>query len=234
MVAIPAVGLYFLEPDLPYWVIASFLVVLGFGFILGNSPRLILLTFSLPLDLIATVQSIGSAIAHLGGALAYSFMLTLLEGFGRQAYVKLLKTTGLSSEEITNRILSLATANEEISLVIPPKVQTEILQDVDYFLKRAYLMGLSQTMLVIAGVCVLSAIVVYVGLRNQKNEIWRRICLRQRRKQAILADPFLERGQAGTVFRKHNQTGCSIGIGLALTVSVLLISRTLDLESEER
>jgi DHA2 family methylenomycin A resistance protein-like MFS transporter len=168
VVAIPAIGLYFLEPDLSPWVIALFLIVLGFGFILGNSPRLMLLTSSVPLDLVATVQAIGSATSQLGGALAYSFMLTLLEGFGRQAYTILLSTIGLSSEEITNRIMSLANASEEISLVFPPKTQTEILHKADYFLKKAYLMGLSQTMLVLAGVCVFSAMVVYVGLRNQK------------------------------------------------------------------
>jgi hypothetical protein len=83
VIALPALGLYFLDTDFPYWVIALQLFVLGFGYILGNSPYLVLLSSSAPLDLVATVQAIGSATSRLGGALAYSFMLTLLSTQGR-------------------------------------------------------------------------------------------------------------------------------------------------------
>ena len=168
VVALPAIGLSFLSPDVPYWVIALHLFVLGFGFILGNSPYLMLLTSSVPLDLIATVQSIGSAANQLGAALAHSFILTLLLGFGQRAYVELLEKIGLSPEEITERILALATASEDISLVIPPETQAEIVQSSNYFLRKAYVTGLSQAMLTLAGVCVFSAILVYVGLRSKK------------------------------------------------------------------
>jgi DHA2 family methylenomycin A resistance protein-like MFS transporter len=63
VVAIPAIGLYVLDPGLSSWVIIPFLILLGFGFILGNAPRLVLLSTSVPINLSATIQSIGSATA---------------------------------------------------------------------------------------------------------------------------------------------------------------------------
>jgi membrane-associated HD superfamily phosphohydrolase len=64
VLAIPPLGLSILDVNLSYWVIMPFFILLGFGFILGNTPRLVLLFKAVPEDLVATVQSIGSATAQ--------------------------------------------------------------------------------------------------------------------------------------------------------------------------
>ena len=171
VVALPALGLYFLDTNLPYWVIALYLFVLGFGYILGNSPYLVLLSSSVPLDLVATVQAIGSSTSRLGAALAYSFILTLIEGFGVNAYTNMLEKTGLSAAEVTERMMHFISASEELALAMPEKTQKEILYGLDYFFKKAYIMGISQAMLTLAGICVFSAVLVYFGLKIKKKAI---------------------------------------------------------------
>ena len=171
VVTLPALGLYFLDTDMPYWVIALHLFVLGFGYILGNSPYLVLLSSSVPLDLVATVQAIGSSTSRLGAALAYSFMLTLMEGFGAKAYIDLLGQTGLTPEEAAKKMETLLEVSERIFAAMPETTQKEILYELDYFFKKAYIMGASWAMLTLAGICVISAVLVYVGLKVKKKEI---------------------------------------------------------------
>jgi len=168
VMGIPALILSFLTPDISYWVLLICLLLLGFGFILGNSPRLLLLSSSVPRSLAATVQSIGCATAHLGSALAYSFMITLLEGFGMRAYVQTLESFGLSDLQISIRLTTLARASEEISIVALTEEKTQLLKMVDYWIVQAYITGLSRALLVLSLVCMFSAAIIYVGLHNEK------------------------------------------------------------------
>lgn len=168
LMGIPALVLSLLRPGVTYWLLLVCLLLLGFGFILGNSPRLLLLSTSVPRSLSATVQSIGSATAHLGSALAYYFMITLLEGFGMRAYVQTLESFGFSDLQISIRLTTLARASEEISIIAPAEEQAQILQQIDYWIVQAYITGLSRAMLVLSVVCLFSAAIVYLGLRNYK------------------------------------------------------------------
>ena len=168
VLALPALGLSILKTDLSYWFIMPFLILLGFGFIFGNTPRLVLLFRSVPEDLVATVQSIGSATAQMGSALAYTFMMTLLERYTKNAYVKMLGSSGLSNESIAERITQLVTASESLPLTISQHQRVQLIQNVEPLLKNAYVTGISQSMLVLAGVCVISAAVVHFGLSDNK------------------------------------------------------------------
>jgi MFS family permease len=168
VVALPAFILSLLQPEMSYWALLPCLILLGFGFILANSPRVLLLAASVPQNLAATVQSIGDATAHMGSALAYSFMITLIEGFGMQAYVRTLETFGLTENQIAIRLTTLARASEEISIVAPSEEQTQFLQQIDFWIVQAYTVGLSRAMLILGIVCLFSAVVVYVGLRSFK------------------------------------------------------------------
>jgi MFS family permease len=169
LMGIPALVLSLLQPDMSYWVLLPCLILLGFGFILANSPRLLLLAASVPRNLAATVQSIGDATAHIGSALAYSFMMTLLEGFGMRAYVQTLESYGFTEQQIAIRLSTLARASEEISVVVPAEEQAQFLQRIDFLIVQSYTTGLSRAMLVLAIVCLFSAAVVYIALRKTKN-----------------------------------------------------------------
>lgn len=168
VVAVPALVLSLLDRNVSYWILLPGMLLLGFGFILCNSPRLLLLSASAPKNLAATVQSIGGATANLGGALAYSFMMTLVVGFGLNAYVQTLESYGLSQAFITSRLFRLAEFGEQISVVVPAEDQTASLLEIDYWLGQAYITGLSRAMLVLGIVCLFSAAVIYIGLRDSK------------------------------------------------------------------
>jgi len=166
VIAVTAVMLSLLNPNISYWILVPSLMLLGFGYILGNSPRLLLLSSSVPLNLSATVQAIGSATAQLGGALAYSFMLTLVHGFGMQTVTNELRTIGLSKSQISSQLLLLVEASEEISALFPTATMPDLTRPVDLFLQQIYVVGLARAMLALAGVCLFSAIIVYLGLRK--------------------------------------------------------------------
>lgn len=168
VLSLPAFILSILQPNVPYLVLLISLLLLGFAFILANSPRLLLLHASVTDDLAATVQSIGSATAHLGSALAYSFMMTLIEGFGTRAYAQTLAEFGLDERQVAMRLSNLAYASEELSILASKPEQLEALQRVDYLIRQAYSTGLSYAMLVLAAVCLLSAAVIYISLRRNK------------------------------------------------------------------
>lgn len=157
-----------LQPDITYWVLLPCLLLLGFGYILANSPRLLLVSASMPRNLAATVQSIASASSHLGSALAYSLMMTLIEGFGMNAYVQTLEALGLTEFQISIRLTRLSRATEEFSILLPPEEQAALLKQIDYWIIQAYTTGLSRALLVLALVCLISAGIVYAGLRKSK------------------------------------------------------------------
>ena len=170
VVGIPAIILSLVQPDFSYLLLLPSLLLLGFGFILANSPRLLLLSSSVPRNLAATVQSIGDATAHMGSALAYSFMITLIEGFGMRAYVQTLESFGLTEQQIAIRLTTLARASEDISILLPAEEETAFLQQIDFWIVQSYTVGLSRAMLVLGIVCLFSAAVVYIGLRASDRE----------------------------------------------------------------
>ena len=168
LVGISALVLSLLEREISLWILLPVLLLVGFGFILSNSARLLLLASSVPSNLAATVQSIGGATANLGGALAYSFMMTLVIGFGVRAYVQTLEEFGLSQAFITSRLFRLAEFGEQISVLSTADENIDLLREIDYWLVQAYITGLSRAMLVLGIVCLFSAAIVYVGLHDSK------------------------------------------------------------------
>lgn len=166
LLAVPALAFSLLDTPISHWILLSGLLLVGFGFILCNSQRLLLLASSVPRNMAATVQSIGGATANLGGALAYSFMMTLVAGFGVRAYVQRLEEFGLSPAQITSRLFRLAEFGEQISVLSTSDEQIDLLREIDFWLVQAYVTGLSQAMLVLGIVCLFSAAIVYIGLKG--------------------------------------------------------------------
>ena len=165
LVAAAAGGFAWLQPDVPYWAVAPLLTLLGFGFIAGNSPYLLLLSSSVPLNLSATVQAIGRTTSQLGGALAYTFMLALISGFGGRAYVEQVKSIGVSQAEAAEQVSSLAAAAGDASWVLATDAEIRALDLMAPGFKLAYTTGLSRAMLILALMCVFGAALVRFGLK---------------------------------------------------------------------
>lgn len=170
IVAASAAGFAFLQPDIEYWVLALLLALLGLGFVVGNSPYLLLLSASVPRDLAATVQAIGRSTAQLGGALAYALMLVLIAGFSQRAFVRTAESAGLSQAAIQQQLSSLASVAGDTSLALVPEAELKALELIAPGFQRAYTVGLSGAMLVLAGMCVFGAAIVRVGLQTPQEE----------------------------------------------------------------
>ncbi len=161
-----ALGLSLLQPGIPYEGLAVLLGLVGLGFIVGNTPRLLLLSRAVPLDLLATVQSIGDATAQAGAALSYSLMVSLIETFSQSSYTRQLRAAGLSLLEIGQRLDALASAQRAASTILAPEGQLAALEQVAPGYRVAYTVGLSRSFLVLAAVCLVCAAVVWLGLRE--------------------------------------------------------------------
>jgi MFS family permease len=170
LVAVSAAGFGFLQPDISYWVLAPLLALLGLGFIIGNAPYLLLLSSSVPHDLAATVQAVGRTTAQLGGALAYALMLNLIADFGTQAFVRSAEAAGVTPAGIEQQLSSLAAIAGDISLVLGPEVERQVLEWIAPGVDLAYTVGLSRAMWVLAGLCVFGAALVWVGLPGKQTE----------------------------------------------------------------
>jgi MFS family permease len=170
IVAASAAGFAFLQPDIQYWVLAVLLALLGLGFVVGNAPYLLLLSASVPRDLAGTVQAIGRSTAQLGGALAYALMLALIVGFSERAFVRTAESAALSQAAIQQQLSSLASAAGDTSLALAPETEIRALELIVPGFQRAYTVGLSGAMLVLAGMCVFGAAIVRVGLRKGQDE----------------------------------------------------------------
>jgi MFS family permease len=171
LVAASAVGFGFLQPDVSYWALAPLLALLGLGFIIGNAPYLLLLSSSVPRDLTATVQAVGRTSAQLGGALAYAFMLTLIAGFGRQAFVRSAQAAGVTPAGIEQQLSSLAAIAGDTSLVLGPEVELQVLEWIAPGVNLAYTVGLSRAMWVLGGLCMFGAALVWVMLPGKRGKL---------------------------------------------------------------
>ena len=168
LVAASAVGFGFLQPDIPYWALAPLLALLGLGFIMGNAPYLLLLSSSVPRDLAATVQSVGRASSQLGGALAYALMLTLIAGFGTQAFVRSAEAIGVSEAGIQRELWSVTAAAGDTSLLLSQEAELQVLEGIAPGIEAAYTTGLARAMWVLAGLCIFCAALVWVGLPGRR------------------------------------------------------------------
>jgi hypothetical protein len=170
LVAASAAGFGFLQPDISYWALAPLLTLLGLGFIIGNAPYLLLLSSSVPRDLTATVQAVGRTTSQLGGALAYAFMLTLISGFGTRAFVRSARAAGVSESGIQQDLWSLAAAAGDTSLLLAEEAHLRLLERIAPGVESAYTIALAQSMWVLAGLRIVGAALVWIGLPGKQSE----------------------------------------------------------------
>jgi hypothetical protein len=80
----------------------------------------------------------------------------------------------MQRHNIPGRVCILA-RSEEISIIAPSDEEVEIFRQIDFWIKRAYSTGLSRAMLVLAAVCLVSAVIVYIGLHRNNQAMQDRI-----------------------------------------------------------
>ncbi len=166
-IGLATAGLTIMAPDVPYWFLAPSLLVLGLGYVLANSPRLLLLAHSVPERLDASVQAIGVATSTVGGAMAYSLTLGLISLFTRRIYSSTLADMGASQAFINEQLALVDVVVRASEGMAFPEQQAAMAAAIVPAFEYAFVVALARTMLVLAGVCFLVALLAYYGLREE-------------------------------------------------------------------
>ncbi len=166
-IGVATIGLTIMAPDVPYWFLAPSLLVLGLGYVLANSPRLLLLANSVPDRLDASVQAIGVATSTVGGAMAYSLTLGLISFFTRRIYGNTLTDMGASQAFIDQQLELVDVVVRASEGMVFPEQQAAMAGAVVPAFEYAFVVALARTMLVLGGVCFVVALLAYYGLREE-------------------------------------------------------------------
>lgn len=159
-------GLAILAPDVPYLLLAPSLLALGLGYVLANAPRVLLLARSVPDRLDACVQAIGVATATVGGALAYSVTLGLIDFFSQRIYAESLAALGAGDAFIEGQLALVQGVLGASEKLLLPEQQASLIATLVPAYEAAYVMALARVMLVLALICFAVALLAYFGLRE--------------------------------------------------------------------
>lgn len=166
IIGVAVAGLAIMAPDVPYLLLVPSLLVLGLGFVLANTPRLLLLARSVPDRLDASVQAIGVATAAVGGALAYSVTLGLINFFTQRIYAESLTRLGAGDAFINEQLARVDGIVQASEGLLMPEQQASLVAALVPAYEAAFVVALARMMLVLAVICFGVALLAYLGLRD--------------------------------------------------------------------
>lgn len=168
-IGLAALGLGILEPDIAYIVVAPLLLLTGFGYVLGNTPRVLLLSRSVPRQLESTVQAIGVATSQVGAAMAYTMTLNLILLFTTRIYEGVLNNLGLTQDAI-ERQLELVAVVTRATQGTPTEQQAGLIAAVVPAYEAAHVEAVSRTLFLLGVICLLTAPIVYLSVSEKDTD----------------------------------------------------------------
>ncbi len=154
----------------PYWVVGLGLALAGVGYGLANPPRVDALMSAAPEEIAGAASSSNSVGTEFGSAAGMALGTTLAMAFAGRAFVNLGTEAGLTSDQIQKAVEVLRTAINE-GLTTYPGISQSTLDQLFEGAKTAYSMGIAQTMLLLAGVLLISGVVIWFGMRKSTGEV---------------------------------------------------------------
>jgi len=148
----------------PYWVIGLGLALLAVGYGFTNPPRVAALMSTAPDDVAGAASSSNSVGVESGSAAGMALSTTLAMAFAGRSFLKLGTEAGLTSEQIQKAVETLRNAMND-ALNTTPAASKEVLDQLFEGAKTAYSMGIAQTMLLLAGVLLVSGLIIWFGMR---------------------------------------------------------------------
>lgn len=168
-----ALGLFLfsrlVQPDLSLWTVLLPMLLLGAGYSVANIPRMNALLSSAPPNLAGTASATNNAAVQLGNALGIAVTVALVTTFGRNYYLGELRDAGLTPEQISrvNDLLQRLLKSDLPSISAQFAVPVHQLQGLVGNYQAAFTTGVAQMFLVSAIALLLSAIVLWFGLRSE-------------------------------------------------------------------
>ncbi len=168
VMGLSALGLSVLEPDIAYAFVAPLLIFAGFGYVLGNSPRVLLLSRSVPRQLETTVQAIGVATSQVGGAMAYTMTLGLITIFTSRIYSDALTSAGVSADVIDRQLALVELVTNATRGAIPPEQQADTIAAIIPAYELAHTEAVTRMLIVLGLICFAVALIVFFGVEEEE------------------------------------------------------------------
>jgi len=155
-----------LGPVTPYGQVLVALVLLGAGDIAVITPVADIILNAVPRERTGSAAAVNGAAMQIGGALGTAVLTSVLMAVGRAAYYQRLEPSGLSRQEIATATetlrRSLQRGADTSGLAIPQPVRAQLADAYRY----AFSVGAGAAFTCSALVCLLSAMLVWFGLKK--------------------------------------------------------------------
>ena len=158
LMALASAGISFVSPTISYWWLVAPIFFFGLGFNMANTCVLDTILSLVARDLSGAAAGVNEAVGRIGGAIGPIFTGTLLLRYGGLPFLNQLKAAGLTNAQLMQARSAL---NAILQNTPPPNVAPALVQQLVAGYQAAYVTGLHYTILVVAAVCLVSAVFVY-------------------------------------------------------------------------
>lgn len=159
--ALAVLGCAFISTTISYWWLVPPFFLLGLGFNLANTCVLDTILSLVAHDLAGAAAGVSEAVGRIGGAIGPLLTGTLLLQFGGLLYLNTLQAAGLTPAQIAQATDAL---NMTLRNTTPSNVPPEVLQQLLAGYHVAYTTGLRETLLIVAALCAVAAIFVWLAM----------------------------------------------------------------------
>lgn len=166
LMTLGALALFSLTVNSPYWIAGLGLGLMAGGYGIVNPPRVAALMSAAPQDIAGSASGANSIGVESGTSIGIAFGSVLSVALGTRAYYSLLATAGLTTEQARQAVDVLRSAMSETLSTRYPGISQHLVDQLVEGGRVAYAAGISQTMLVLAGVLVVMGIVIWFGMRH--------------------------------------------------------------------
>jgi MFS family permease len=161
LMGLAVAGSSFITPTISYWWLILPFFLLGVGFNTANTCVLDTILSLVARDLAGAAAGVNEAVGRIGGAIGPLFTGTLLLQFGGLLFLSQLRAAGLSAAQI-------AQARDALDMMLrnttPSNVSADVLQRLLAGYHAAYIAGLHAALLLVAAVCVVAAVFVWLAM----------------------------------------------------------------------
>jgi len=159
--ALAVLGCAFISTTISYWWLVLPFFLLGLGFNLANTCVLDTILSLVAHDLAGAAAGVSEAVGRIGGAIGPLLTGTLLLQFGGLLYLNTLQAAGLTPAQIAQAKDAL---NMTLRNTTPSNVPPDVLQRLLAGYHVAYTTGLRDTLLIVAALCAVAAVFVWLAM----------------------------------------------------------------------
>lgn len=166
-----ALALFSLTVDSPYWIAGLGLGLMAGGYGIVNPPRVAALMSAAPQDVAGSASGANSIGVESGTSIGVAFGTVISVTLGTRAFNSALATSGLTAEQARQAIDVLRSAMSETLSTSYPAISQHLVDRLLEGGRVAYAAGISQTMLLLAGVLLIVGIIIWIGMRHHTEPI---------------------------------------------------------------